>query len=100
MDGDSVSTRVVTWRDPRDPHHPHQMWMRAERGNRAVNVAAFLAADAALPENVMDEVWSLHDSAQYHFIQMLLLRHSDGSYRFTINDAFLLALKHHEEVSR
>lgn len=100
MDGSSFCTRVVTWKNPRDKTHPHQMWIEADRDNRAANFAAFLAADAALSENMMEEVWHLHDSAQYHFIQMLLWRHDDGSHRCTTNEAFSLAQKHHKEVMK
>ncbi|WP_406672154.1 hypothetical protein [Natronospira sp.] len=83
---------------PCDLAHPHQQWLRAGRDDRAANQAAFLAADPSIPDEVIDTVMQLHDSAQHHFITRLLFDQGGGVHD-TPEQALISAQAHHAEVS-
>lgn len=98
MDGSTMEGLVQTWTSPRDADHPHQMWLRASACNPAANFAAFKAARSAISDKMCWKVYQLHDSAQYHFITMLLWDRPHKGY-MSIPKAYTKAYTHHLEVT-
>lgn len=90
---------VPTWRTATCKSHPHQMWLGAAHTNKAVNFAAYRAACADLSDDVCEEVFGMHDSAQHHFISMLLWDKPGVGY-MSVEEAVRLAWEHHEDVSK
>jgi len=100
MDGSTVGEGLVqTWTNPRDSQHPHQRWLQADSNDWKANFSAYLAARPDLSPDTCIEVFELHDSAQHHFITMLLWDRPGLGYMSEIN-AFEEAVKHHKAVSK
>ncbi len=99
MDGSSFTFTVQVWDDPRDKSHPHQRWLAAAADDRTANFAAYRAAYPDLADDVCEEVFALHDSAQYEFIK-LLLWHDGGRKPMMSVTAALAAAKLHDQSVR
>lgn len=85
-DGSSIQRYDKRYVD--DEKHPHKWWLGTDRNNVETHHKIFqYAYGGVIPSEILDEVCSFHDSAQYHFITRLIFKHPDGSYD-TLGEAF------------
>lgn len=91
--------RKKAWDDPRSPLHPHQIWLHGSGNDRAICRKALIAACGYLKPVEFRALYSLHQSAQYHFITRMLWCKPDNSYDHPA-EALSEAIKHHKEVTK
>jgi hypothetical protein len=97
---DTFSGRGVlqTTQPPGNRSLAHHAWLEADATDDMANYAAYRIARADLSLEVCVQVFALHDSAQHHFITMLLWESGGGS--LTTSEAVAEAVKHHHAVNK
>ena len=74
----------------------HHVWLEADASDQATNYAAYRVARSDLSLQVCAQVFELHDSAQHHFITMLLWERENGL--MSIEQAVAEAVRHHDGI--
>ena len=97
MDGTNMSTKLLDNHPPGNRNAAHHAWLEAEASDRAANFAAYPLARDDLLASECKRVFALHDSAQHHFITMLLWDRP-GLGHLTTKEAMAEAMRHHEQV--
>lgn len=98
MDGTFSGATLQATKPPGNRSQAHHAWFSAKASDRAANYAAYNLARADLSLKVCAQVFALHDSAQHHFISMLLWERDDGL--LSIAEAVAKALAHHAAVTK
>ena len=99
MDGTFNDPEMVATKPPGNRSATHHAWLEADATDRAANYAAYrLARDDFLDDEVCAQVFDLHDSAQHHFITMILWKR--GGHPLTIDEALFEAKRHHKQVQK
>lgn len=97
MDGTFSGATLQATKPPGNRSQAHHAWLSAKASDRAANYAAYNLARADLSLEVCAQVFALHDSAQHHFITMLLWQQGDDV--LTVAQAVVEALRHHAAVT-
>lgn len=98
MDGTFSGAASHTTQPPGNRSLAHHAWLQADSADEVANYAAYRIARPSLSLEVCVQVFALHDSAQHHFITMLLWERSDGL--LTTQAALDEAIKHHRFVQK
>jgi len=96
MDGACSAGMSVDAKLPGNRSLAHHVWLEADASDRAANYAAYCVARANLSLQVCAQVFNLHDSAQHHFITMLLWKRDGG--QLSIGEAVNEAVRHHDAI--
>jgi len=97
MDGTFSDSAQLVTQPPGNRSLAHHVWLEASASDQTTNYAAYRVARSDLSLQVCEQVFQLHDSAQHHFITMLLWQRC-GEGHLTTKEALDEAMRHHEQV--
>jgi len=97
MDGTVMASKLLDNQPPGNRSAAHHAWLEAEASDTVSNYAAYRLARDDLLSRDCKKVFGLHDSAQHHFITMLLWNRPGLGY-LTTQEALAEAVKHHKQV--